>query len=167
MLDYELMVYSCSGPDSEKLEWFETINIAGAQLTKQELRNAVYSGPWVTDAKRYFSKSGCPAYGLGSKYVSGEVNRQAYLETAISWINDGAIEGYMAVHQHDPNANELWLYFQGVIAWVKATFPNYRKEMKGVEWGPLFNQFKSKAFDSEKLEAEVRAVIRGRASTRF
>jgi len=159
VLDYELMVYSCSGPDSEKLEWFETINIAGAQLTRQELRNAVYSGPWVTDAKRYFSRSGCPAYGLGSRYVSGEVNRQAYLETAISWINEGAIEGYMALHQHDPNANELWLYFQGVIAWVQATFPNYRKEMKGVEWGPLFNQFKGKPFDSEKLEAEVTRLM--------
>src|SRR4051794_23104832 len=91
VLDYELMVYLCSGTDREKLDWFQTINIAGAQLTKQELRNAVYSGPWVTDAKRYFSKTGCPAYGIGSKYVSGELNRQAYLETAISWINEGDI----------------------------------------------------------------------------
>jgi len=158
-LDYDLMVYLCSGSDSEKLEWFETINIAGAQLTKQELRNAVYSGSWVTDAKRHFSKSGCAAYGLGSRYLNGELNRQAYLETAISWINGGNVEGYMALHQHDPNANELWLYFQAVIAWVQATFPNYRREMKGVPWGELYNQFKSVPLDSQKLESEVTRLM--------
>lgn len=159
ILNYQLMVYRCSGTDSEKLDWFETINIAGAQLTKQELRNAVYSGPWVTDAKRYFSKTGCPAYGIASRYINGELNRQSFLETAISWINDGNVEGYMALHQHDPNANELWLYFQAVIAWVQATFPNYRREMKGVEWGPLYNQFKAKPLDSKKLEAEVTRLM--------
>ena len=159
VLNYKLMIYQCSGADSEKLDWFQTINIAGAQLTKQELRNAVYSGSWVTDAKRYFSKNGCAAYGLGSKYVSGELNRQAYLETAISWINDGDVEGYMALHQHDPNANELWLYFQSVIAWVKATFPTYRAEMKTVAWGELYNQFKDKPLDSAKLDAEVARLM--------
>lgn len=159
VLQYPLMVYICSGTESEKLSWFETINIAGAQLTKQELRNAVYSGPWVTDAKRYFSKNGCPAYGIGSKYISGELNRQAFLEVAINWINSGDVEGYMALHQLDPNANELWLYFQSVIAWVQATYPVYRKEMKGVEWGPLFNLFKGKALDSKKLEAEVARLM--------
>lgn len=159
VLNYELMVYLCSGTDSEKLSWFETINIAGAQLTKQELRNAVYSGPWVTDAKRYFSKTGCPAYGIGSKYVNGELNRQAFLETAISWINHGDIEGYMALHQHDPNANELWLYFQAVIAWVQATYPTYRKEMKSVPWGELYNQFKDKPLDTTKLDAEVARLM--------
>ena len=159
VLSYELMIYLCSGTDSEKLDWFETINIAGAQLTKQELRNAVYSGSWVTEAKRYFSKTGCPAYGIGSRYVTGELNRQAYLETAISWINDGDIASYMAVHQHDPNANELWLYFQAVIAWVQATYPSYRLEMKGVPWGELYNQFKDKPLDSKKLDAEVTRLM--------
>ena len=159
VLKYELMVYQCSGTDSEKLSWFQTINIAGAQLTAQELRNAVYSGSWVSDAKRFFSKKGCPAYGLASKYVSGELNRQAYLETAIKWINDGDVEGYMAVHQHDPNANELWLYFQSVIAWVKAIYPRYRNEMDSVPWGELYNEFKSKKLDSKKLEADVTALM--------
>lgn len=159
VLNYELMVYQCSGTDSEKLDWFQTINIAGVQLTSQELRNAVYAGSWVTDAKRYFSKSGCAAYGIGGKYVNGELNRQAYLETAIGWINNGDIEGYMALHQHDPNANELWLYFQAVIAWTQATYPSYRKEMKGVPWGELYNKFKSKPLDSKKLEAEVTRLM--------
>ena len=159
VLAYELMVYQCSGTDSEKLDWFQTINIAGVQLTNQELRNAVYAGSWVNDAKRYFSKSGCAAYGIGSKYVNGELNRQAYLETAISWINNGDVEGYMALHQHDPNANELWLYFQAAIAWVQATFPTYRKEMKGVPWGELYNQFGSKPLDSKKLDEEVTRLM--------
>ncbi len=157
--NYKLMIYQCSGTDSEKLDWFRTINIAGAQLTNQELRNAVYSGPWVTDAKRYFSKSGCAAYGIGSKYVNGELNRQAYLETAISWVNSGDIEGYMALHQRDANANSLWLYFRSVIGWVEATFPTYRREMKGVPWGEHYNQFKDKQLDSKTLDAEVARLM--------
>lgn len=159
VLNYELMIYQCSGTDSEKLDWFQTINIAGAQLTNQELRNAVYAGSWVTDAKRYFSRNGCPAYGIGSKYVNGELNRQAFLETGISWINGGDIESYMAKHQHDPNANELWLYFQAVIAWVQAIFPTYRKEMKGVPWGELYNQFKDTPLDSKKLDEQVTLLM--------
>jgi len=159
ILNYKLMVYFCSGTDSEKLEWFKTINIAGEELTAQELRNAVYSGSWVTDAKRYFSKTGCPAYGLGGDYLSGSAIRQDYLETAIKWINNGEIEEYMAKHQNEPNANELWLYFNGVINWVQAVFPNYRREMKGIEWGELYNQFKDKNFDSKKLEEEIKILM--------
>ena len=111
ILNYPLQVYICSGSDSEKLKWFKTINIAGKELTEQELRNAVYAGSWVSDAKRYFSKNNCAAYGLASKYVTGEVNRQAYLETAIRWISKGNIEVYMGNHQHDPNAVALWNHF--------------------------------------------------------
>ena len=159
ILDYKLMVYLCSGTDSEKLEWFRTINIAGEKLTDQELRNAVYSGPWVTDAKRYFSKNGCPAYGLASNYLNGSPIRQDYLETTIEWISDEKIETYMAKHQHDENASLLWSYFQLVISWVKATFPKYRKEMKGIDWGNLYNQFKDKPFDTDKLEAEITALM--------
>lgn len=159
ILDYELTVYLCSGEDSEKLHWFETINIAGAELSEQELRNAVYSGPWVTDAKRYFSKRNCPAHGLAENLMAGEYIRQKYLETVIKWINADDIKGYMATHQHDPNANELWLYFQAVVAWTRTTFPTYRKEMKGIPWGELYNQFKDKALDSAKLEAEVATLM--------
>jgi len=159
VLNYKLMIYVCSGTDSEKLEWFKTINIAGEKLTDQELRNAVYSGSWVTDAKRYFSKNGCPAYGIGSKFLNGSPIRQDYLETSIDWISKGNIEVYMSKHQHDPNANELWLYFQSVINWVNAIFPKYRKEMKGVPWGFLYNDFNGKSFDSKKLEVEVDALM--------
>jgi hypothetical protein len=159
ILDYKLMVYLCSGTDSEKLKWFQTINIAGEKLTEQELRNAVYAGSWVSDAKRYFSKNGCPAYQKGKDYMNGSPIRQDYLETVIDWISKGNIENYMATHQHDPNANEIWLYFQSVINWVKVTFPNYRKEMKGVEWGVLYNEFKDAKLDHEKLETEIAKLM--------
>nr|WP_244644808.1 DUF262 domain-containing protein [Frigoribacterium sp. CFBP 8766] len=159
ILDYKLTVYHCSGTDSEKLEWFKTINIAGVELSDQELRNAVYSGPWVTDAKRYFSRRNAAAHGLAENLMAGEYLRQKYLETAIKWINDDAIEGYMAVHQHDPNANALWLYFNSVVTWVRTTFPKYRKEMKGLPWGDLYNRFKDTALDSAQLGVRVDALM--------
>lgn len=133
ILDYALTVYQCQGTGGEKLDWFRTINIAGEKLTEQELRNAVYAGTWTADAKRYFSKTQCAASQLAEKYMTGSPIRQEYLETTISWINNGKIEEYMAIHQHDKNADDLWLYFQSVIKWVKSTFPKYRKEMKGIE----------------------------------
>ncbi|MFM2306835.1 MAG: hypothetical protein RLZZ367_1504 [Bacteroidota bacterium] len=159
ILNYKIMVYLCSGTDSEKLEWFKTINIAGEKLTDQELRNAVYSGLWISDAKRYFSKNSCAAHSLGSDYLSGVPIRQDYLETAIKWISEDKIEPYMAKQQHEPTANELWLYFQAVINWVKATFPNYRKEMKGVQWGFLYNKFKDGKFDTKKIEKRITGLM--------
>lgn len=153
ILNYKLMVYLCSGTDSEKLEWFKTINIAGEKLTDQELRNAVYSGSWVSDAKRYFSKNSRPK--IGDEYLNGTANRQEYLETAINWISKGNIEVYMANHQHDPTAIELWNYFSSVISWTKATFSNYRKEMKGIAWGLLYNEFKDQKLDPKKLEQQI------------
>lgn len=157
ILNYKLMVYFCSGTDSEKLKWFETINIAGKELTKQELRNAVYSGSFVSDAKRYFSKNSRPK--IGDDYLSGSANRQEYLETAIDWISNGQIEKYMSENQHKPNANELWLYFQNVINWVKVVFPKYRREMKGIGWGFLYNEFHTQSFDSQKLENQISELM--------
>jgi len=159
ILNYKLMIYFCSGSDSEKLEWFKTINIAGEKLTDQELRNAVYAGSWVSDAKRYFSKRGCPAYNIAGDYLDGTAIRQDYLETVIKWISNDNIEKYMAEHQHEPNANDLWLYFQSVINWVKAVFPVYRKEMKGIEWGFLYNELKDEKFDPKKLETEIKKLM--------
>lgn len=158
-LNYKLMVYLCSGTDSQKLHWFKTINIAGEKLTEQELRNAVYTGSWVSDAKRYFSKNGCAAYNLGSDYLNGSPIRQDYLETTIDWISEGNIEVYMANHQNEPNATELWLYFQSVINWVKAVFPKYRKEMKGVAWGFLYNEYKENKYDFKKLEEDITRLM--------
>lgn len=158
ILDYTLMIYICEGNDKEKLDWFKIINIAGEELTDQELRNAIYTGPFISDAKRYFSKTGCAAYQIAGDYLSGTAIRQDYLETAIEWLaaKDGkTIEDYIAEHQHDANANELWLYFQQVISWVKVVFPKYRKEMKGLPWGIFFNKYGSKSYDSAALEARI------------
>lgn len=162
ILEYELMIYFCEGTDKERLDWFRIINIAGEKLTDQEIRNAVYTGPWLSDAKLKFSKSNCVAYLLandGGSLVSGSPIRQDYLETALSWINDGKIEDYMAKHQHDKNADKLWDYFQDVIAWVRKTFPNYRKEMAGVNWGELYNQFKGEKLNAAKLEVKVKELM--------
>lgn len=155
ILNYKLMIYFCEGTDREKLDWFTTINIAGEKLTDQELKNAVYSGSWLSDAKRYFSKTGGPAYAIANKYMKGTAIRQEYLEAALEWISRDNIEQYMAEHQHEKNANELWLYFQAVINWVKALFPRDRKEMKGVPFGLLYNELGTKSFDPSELEAEV------------
>jgi hypothetical protein len=162
ILDYELMVYFCEGTDKEKLDWFKIINIAGEKLTDQELRNAVYTGSWLSDAKLKFSKTNCAAYLLandGGALLTGSPIRQEYLETALSWINTGEVAEYMAKHQHDKKADELWEYFQNVVAWVRKTFTNHRKEMASVNWGELYNEFKDKKLNAEKLEAEVAMMM--------
>lgn len=162
ILDYELMIYFCEGTDKERLDWFRIINIAGEKLTDQEIRNAVYTGPWLSDAKLKFSKTGCAAYHLandGGALLTGSPIRQEYLETALLWINNGEVADYMAKHQHEKDADELWEYFQNVIAWVRKTFVNYRKEMAHVNWGELYNQFKDKKLNANKLEAEIKEIM--------
>ena len=171
ILGYKLFVYVCEGTDSEKKAWFKTINIAGEKLTDQELLNAVYYGTWLTDAKRYFSRNECAAYHLSlydNKHclLSGKVNRQEYLETALKWIAnsdvtkyENDISKYMSFHQHAQNANELWLYFQNVINWVKATFIKYRSVMKGIEWGYLYNKYKDVSVDTSYFENRISELL--------
>lgn len=160
ILNYELMVYFCEGTASERLAWFETINIAGEELTMQELRNATYAGPWLSDAKKHFSKTGCPASLIADGLMKGSPIRQKYLETVLGWISAGNIEEYMGKHQHHSKANELWVYFQNVIAWVRATFPVERKkEMKGQPWGALYNEYKQVDLDPDELEDRISTLI--------
>lgn len=163
ILDYELFVYVCDGTDSEKLEWFKIINIAGERLTDQELRNAVYAGSWTTDAKRYFSKTGCAANMLAGDYLRGSSIRQEYLETALDWASKKeniSINEYMAIHQNDPTAQSLWSYFRSVIEWVQAIFPQVRKEMKGLPWGLFYNENKDrKDLDPALLEAKIQKLM--------
>lgn len=159
---YELMIYHCEGTDKERLDWFRIINIAGEKLTDQELLNAVYTGPWLSDAKLKFSKSNCAAYLLsndGGSLLNGSPIRQDYLETALEWINNGEVADYMSRHQHDENANELWHYFQDVIRWVRATFTTYRREMKGLAWGTLYNEFGKEKLSPKALEGEIQSLM--------
>jgi hypothetical protein len=160
ILDYELSVYVCEGTEGEKLDWFKIINIAGEKLTEQELRNAIYTGPRLADAKRWFSKRGGPAVGLGEKYVDAKAERQEYLEKALEWISGDKIEDYMSRHQHDSDAQELWQYFQEVIAWVERTFPQHHpKIMKGLDWGRFYNEHKDAKLNAAKLEHRIAELI--------
>lgn len=159
ILDYPLSVYVCEGTESEKLTWFKTINIAGKPLTDQELLNALHTGPWLTDAKRWFSRSGCPAYQIGEKYLNGSTLRQDYLEKSLAWISGDKVENYMSLHQQDADAQELWQHFQAVIAWVQRVFPEYRKMMKGLAWGAFYNKHKDNVLNAAKLEQRIVELI--------
>ncbi len=162
ILDYELMIYFCEGTPKEKLDWFGIINIAGEKLTDQELRNAVFTWTWLSDAKLKFSKTNCAAYLLandGGSLLNGSPIRQEYLETALSWINNEQIKDYMAKHQHDENSDELWSYFQDVIAWVRKVFTHYRKDMKGIEWWLLYNSYKETEYDSVIMGLKIQELI--------
>ena len=155
--DYDLTVYICEGTEEEKLEWFKVINIAGEVLTNQELLNATYAGPWLADAKNYFSKRNCVAGQMADGFIKGNPIRQDYLEKALAWIanRDGLENGamYMAKHQHDIDANELWLYFQEVISWAKRMFPNVNKKLtESQDWGVLYNQYKTKGYNTNELK---------------
>lgn len=161
ILDYELDVYICRGESDEKLKWFETINIAGEKLTKQELRNAVYAGTFVSDAKRYFSGKKAPAYKMAKDLVNGTPERQEILEVALKWICDKEgikdIRYYMAQHQNDANANLLWNYFQTVINWVNSTFnvPKRKSILKGLDWGKWYEMKKDEVIDKVWLDKKI------------
>ena len=159
ILDYELFIYTCSGSKREKLKWFETINIGGMTLTKQELRNANYTGEWLLDAKKYFSRKKSPAYKKYRDYLKGDHTRQAYLETAIMWMidskkNDEIIK-YMSKMQHQENAFQLWDNLKNILEWVKTIFPTYRKEMKGLNWGEMYKKYKNDSLDPKNLEKKI------------
>jgi len=162
--DYELTIYICEGTEEEKLAWFKVINIAGETLTNQELLNATYAGPWLADAKVYFSKRNCVAGRMADGYIKGNPIRQEYLEKVLSWIadRDGLESGqtYMAIHQHDADANDLWLYFQSVINWAKMLFPNARKGLTdSQEWGLLYNKYHNAQYNSNSLENDVKRLL--------
>lgn len=164
IMDYEVTVYVCEGTEEEKLEWFKIINIAGETLTAQELLNATYTGPWLANAKNYFSKRHCTAGQMADGYIKGNPIRQEYLEKVLKWIadRDGLESGqmYMATHQHDMDANDLWLYFQTVMNWAKMYFPVKRKKILEVQdWGLLYNRYYQNSYNSNVLEQEIQKLL--------
>lgn len=156
-MNYELLVYICEGTKEKQMAWFKTINIAGMALTDQELRNINYTGAWLTSAKKFFSKTRCPATQIGDGLISGTANRQDILETVLTWISGGEenICDYMAQHQNDVDASELIQYFKDVMDWVKILFHNMRPEMKGQPWGLLYNEYHENEYDPDELEEEI------------
>ncbi|QZX49091.1 DUF262 domain-containing protein [Mycoplasma sp. E35C] len=164
ILNYKLMIYVCEGTEREKLDWFRIINIAGEKLTDQELRNAVYSGTWVNDAKKYFSKTNCAAQNAADGYLEKTVNRQLLLETALKWISNENIEKYMSEHQCDENAKELWDYFLKVITWARKLFDSIDSKVKKIvllnqEWGLFYNKYHQNSYDPEFLKSEVNRLL--------
>ncbi|WP_349671532.1 DUF262 domain-containing protein [Lacrimispora sp.] len=155
----KLTIYICEGEESEIKEWFKTINIAGIPLNHQEVANAVYSGPFVTKAKEEFSNSHNANIQKWSAYINGKVSRQQYLRTALEWVaksqNDDVVDGYMSNHRFDTNIDELKTYFTSVIDWASGTFIDVESEMKGLEWGRLFEYYNKIPFDPEKISDEV------------
>lgn len=162
IMNYDFMVYICEGNESEKLEWFKVVNIAGERLTDQELRNSVYTGTWLSDAKRYFSKRNCAAKGLSDKYITGDPNRQELLEKALKGICESQgmkdITGYMAAHKSDADADELWQYFQDVIHWVQKIFPQYYPDMKRLDWCHLYNVYHANTYNTSAMKNEVKRL---------
>jgi hypothetical protein len=158
ILETKLLIYECEGTESEIKEWFRTINIAGVPLNNQELLNAVYSGQFVTLAKAEFSNSQNSNIQKWSAYVSGTVNRQDYLERALEWVSRSDVGNYMSKHRFDNNINELKTYFNTVIDWVSSVFIDVENEMRGLEWGRLYETYHTTAYDPAKISAEVRKL---------
>lgn len=156
--DYKLLVYECEGTETEIKEWFKTINIAGVPLNEQELLNAVYSGKFVTKAKEEFSNSQNANVQKWSAYISGSVNRQDYLHTALEWVSKGEIGDYMSQHRYDENINELKTYFTTVIDWISSVFTDVEKEMCGLEWGRLYEEHHSKSYNPQEVSDKVQEL---------
>jgi hypothetical protein len=156
--DSKLLIYECEGTETEIKQWFETINIAGLPLNNQELLNAIYSGPFVTFAKAEFSNSQNSNIQKWSAYIKGSANRQDFLECALDWVGRGDIGDYMSRHRNDRNITELKTYFNTVIDWVSSVFIDVESEMRGLEWGRLYETYHNKAYDPKKVSAQIKEL---------
>ena len=150
-MNTKLTIYEVEGTETEIKEWFKTINITGLALTDQEKRNAFYSGPFVTLAKEEFSNSKNAKVQMWSAYVKGVVERQAFLERALDWVSKGNIDYYMSNHRYDKNIAELKKYFNKVIDWISSIFEDVESEMCGLEWGRLYEEYRSKSYITKKV----------------
>lgn len=158
ILKAKLLIYECEGQESEIKEWFRTINIAGVPLNNQELLNAVYSGPFVTLGKEEFSNSQNANIQKWSAYVSGSANRQEYLERALEWVSKDNVGEYMSRHRFDTSITELKNYFKSVIDWVSTVFTDVESEMKGLEWGRLYETYKKQPYNSKTVSEQVKKL---------
>ena len=155
----KLTIYVCEGEESEIKEWFKTINIVGEPLNEQELLNSIYSGTFVTKAKEEFSNSQNAYVQKWSAYISGKVNRQDYLRTALDWVSKGNIDGYMSKHRFDTDINELKTYFNSVIDWISGVFSDVESEMRGLEWGRLYETYHKTPYDPVEVSNKVQTLM--------
>lgn len=158
ILDKELLIYICEGEEQEMMQWFETINIAGVPLKHQEIRNAVYHGPFVSKAKSVFSNSQDANVQKWSTYVSGDVKRQDFLETALDWVSDGHIDAYMSKHRNDDNIKELKSHFDKVIEWVSSVFKDVHSEMRGLEWDRMYKKYGDRSYNPDEVSEQVKKL---------
>lgn len=158
ILETKLLIYECEGMESEIKDWFKTINIAGVPLNNQERLNAVFSGPFVTLGKEEFSNSQNANIQKWSAYIKGSANRQEFLECALDWVSKGNIDDYMSRHRFEKNINELKRYFNSVIDWISSVFTDVESEMRGLEWGRLYEEYHKKAYNPAKVSAEVKEL---------
>jgi len=166
IMNYELLVYVCEGKESEIKEWFKTINISGVPLNDQELRNAIYSGSFVTEAKREFSNSGNANQQKWQTYIKGTANRQEILQEALNWVSKGQIDTYMSNHRTDTDISELKTYFNTVIDWISSVFVNVETEMRGLEWGRLYEEYHNNSYNSVEIEGKISALYEDSDVTR-
>lgn len=162
ILESGLLVYVCEGEEKEVKEWFKTINIVGVPLNEQELRNAIYSGPFVNAAKRVFSNSQNAETQKWSHYIKGEVKRQDFLKVALEWVcasHEMTVDAYMSKHRCDEQIGELESYFRSVIDWVATTFKMVEKNMCGLEWGRLYETYHTKPYSIDHITARVEALL--------
>jgi len=155
ILQTQLLIYECEGEESEIKEWFKTINIAGVPLNEQELLNAVYSGPFVTLLKEEFSNSQNANIQKWSAYINGTANRQDFLERALDWASKGIIGEYMSQHRFDTSIAPVKTYFNTVIDWVSTVFIDVEKEMRGLEWGRIYEAYRRNPYDPKQVSSEV------------
>ena len=155
ILDTKLLIYECEGEEDEIKDWYKIINIKGIPLNNQERLNAVFSGTFVTLGKTEFSNSQNSNIQKWSAYISAKVNRQEFLECALDWVSKGKIDSYMSDHRYDKNITELKTYFNSVIDWVEGVFIKTYKEMQGLEWGRLYEQYHTKAYNPSKVSTKV------------
>lgn len=158
ILKAKMTIYECSGTESEIKEWFKTINIAGVPLNEQELSNAIHSGPFVTKAKEEFSNSQNANIQKWSAYINGDVKRQDFLKTALSWVSKGRIDEYMSKHRYDDNINELRTYFTSVIDWVSSVFIDVESEMRGLDWGEYYERFHCNSYDPQAVHKKLQEL---------
>lgn len=158
ILDTKLLIYECEGTESEIKEWFKTINIAGIPLNEQELRNAIFSGPFVTRCKEVFSNSNNANIQKWSAYISGAVNRQDYLACALDWVSKGHIEHYMSQHRYDTTIDEVTRYFNTVIDWISSVFLDVESEMRGLEWGRLYETYHTTPYHAAAISQRVQEL---------